>query len=206
MRILPALLLLLTASPCLAAASSPLALLASPEQSYYEKVFVYTMEVTKPGEKYDWAGYTGKGSISVEAPFVSKSGATCRNFSETFTVQGQPGNGKGIGCKRAGAEGWCKLKPGNALTCAMEQPANMFGDFSFGSLTAPSVSAPNVTVPGVNTTINAPNINAPSMPHAEVKKADNPTASAADTITSGAGQAAGSAASNGIKWFGKTFR
>ena len=57
--------------------------------------------------------------------FVSKSKANCRKFTETFTVAGKNGEGYGVGCKREGSEGWCKLKTSNAHTCAMEPPRNI---------------------------------------------------------------------------------
>lgn len=214
MRFLPAMTIvsiLLQGAPVWAASMSPLAGLSPAEQAYYEKVFVYAMNYTRPGEKYDWESYGGKGSIKVDKIYTSKSGSTCRDYDETFTVQGHQGTVKGIACQRGGEEGWCKLKPGNALTCAMEDPANMFGgswwsgpSFSTPSVSTPNVSSPNVTVPAVN----APDVNGGSMPSAAnpQRKADNATSSAADSITKNAGTAAGNATGGGIRWFQNTFR
>jgi hypothetical protein len=107
---------------------SPLTLLADAEKAYYNLVFNYTMETVKADGKYSWASYSGNGTITVSDSYVSKSGATCRNFAEIFTVQGVGGDNEGVGCKRVGSEGWCKLKMNHALTCAMEPKSNMVED------------------------------------------------------------------------------
>lgn len=204
MRITPAIIILLFAAPVFAAAVSPLYNLSDAEKSYYDKVFVYTMDNIKAGDKYDWASYSGKGSLKVSESYVSKSGSTCRNFDESFTVQGQSGGGKGVACKRAGDDGWCKLKPDNALTCAMENNGILVG--------LPNISGPNVTVPSVggnaNVTINAPSTpNAPQGPNMNSKPGGKPTgAGVADSVTSAAGSVAGPATGGGLKWFQDTFR
>ena len=210
MRITPAMLLLFFSFAPLQALAADAAQapgLSSAEQSYYEKVFYYTMDNVQPGQKFDWASYSGKGTINVDAPFVSKSGSTCRNFSETYTVQGKEGAGKGVACKRGGEEGWCKLKTDNALTCAMEGPPSLFTG-------ATGIALPNVDVPGVNVSGNVnvggiapttnpnlnPGIDAPAPGH-------KPTGQGvADSVTSAAGSVAGPAAGGAISWFGKTFR
>ena len=142
MRYFPAILLFI-ASPSLAAEVQPLALLADAEQSYYTQIFDYTMDNIKPDGHFDWASYSGKGSIAPDKSFVSKSGAVCRNFTETYNVQGHAGGDKGIGCKRVGKDGWCKLKEGNALTCALEHPSYLSGLGGTGGVNG-----------GVNTDIN----------------------------------------------------
>lgn len=99
---------------------SPLKLLSDAEKSYYELVFTYVMDTVKADGTYKWESYSGNGTFTVSDSYVSKSGATCRNFAEVFTVQGVGGENEGVGCKRAGREGWCKLRMSDALTCAME--------------------------------------------------------------------------------------
>jgi hypothetical protein len=99
--------------------------LSEAEIVYYRQVFDYTMSVTKPGEHYDWQSYSGKGSISPDKPFVSKSGATCRNFLEHYTIGTSNASAEGVACKREGKDGWCRLKQTDALTCVMETPENV---------------------------------------------------------------------------------
>lgn len=119
-----ALLSMLLAAPAFATeADSPA--LSSAEQTYYRSIFDYVMDHTKDGERYEWKTYGGSGGITPEAPFTSKSGYTCRNFKETMIIQEQASAGNGTACKRVGREGWCKLKPGNAQTCAMEEPPSV---------------------------------------------------------------------------------
>ena len=99
----------------------------------------------RAGSTYDWASYE-RGGIGVGKLFVSKSGSNCRDFTENYTVQGQAATDRGIACKRSGKDGWCKLREGNATTCAMEGPSNMFertmqdvGDFVNRNSALPSV-------------------------------------------------------------------
>jgi hypothetical protein len=96
----------------------------SAEHAYYQLVFDYTMNYTVGGSSYDWEMHAGNGIISVSNAYISKSGALCRNFSESFSVRGQSGSGEGVACKRKGAEGWCKLRTDQAATCAMEPAPN----------------------------------------------------------------------------------
>lgn len=125
-------LLLLTClgAPTYAAAldDSALKLLGDSEKSYYDLVFNYTMDAIKADGKYSWQSYGGHGTISVSDSYVSKSGATCRNFAETFTVQGVVGENEGVGCKRVGYDGWCKLRMSDARTCAMEPNSTVVED------------------------------------------------------------------------------
>jgi len=196
---------------CLAAEASPLAGLADAEKSYYEKVFDYTLDNIQPGQKYDWASYGGKGSISVAQPFVSKSGSSCRNYTEDFTVQGQHGNTTGIGCKRVGSNGWCKLKEGDALTCALEQPSYSVGGTSMsvptvntGNMTVGPIGSPNVNTTGVNTNVGA-SIGANNDKRGASKSGDAEAQDAATKITGTAGKAAGTVTGSAIQWFSNTF-
>jgi hypothetical protein len=187
---------------------SSLIALSSAERSYYRQVFDYTMDNVEAGHKYEWKTYSGNGNIHVDEVFVSKSKVPCRNYSETFRVQNVPGAYQGVACKRIGADGWCRLKPSNAHTCAMEDPGFMFAmpsiglpNTNIGKVGSPVPGSANFSSPNMPD-VNMPNMNVerPKMP--SQKKASN---SFADSVTSGAGEAAGKAASGGFGWFFKTF-
>jgi hypothetical protein len=207
MRILVAIAFLSLLSPwtAMAAATSPLARLAPAEQTYYAKSFNYTMDNIQPGQKFDWASYSGKGSITVDKPFVSKSGSSCRNFTETFTVKGVSGGDRGVGCKRGGEEGWCRLSPSSALTCALDEPANSLG-----------IDLPSVNIGGVDVNLDtgAPSAPSGSTPGVSMnvdtgghhRSSDTSGADVADSITTKAGKAAGQATGGFVGWFAKTFR
>ena len=203
------LFLLCAPIPLLAAQTSdPLSKLSDAEKTYYLKIFDYTMDVVKDNDKYRWASYGGTGSITVGSQFSSKSGTICRNFNETFTVQGVAGADKGIGCKRRGRDGWCKLDLSKAQSCSFEDPP-----FSFGTttITTPSVnvggSAGSADTGNSGGSVSAPtNMGNGSTGDHGVKKGDITAKKYSDTVTSGAGQAAGNAATNGLSWFTNTFR
>jgi hypothetical protein len=95
--------------------------LSDSERAYYNLVFDYVMETIKADGKYEWASYSAKGTLTVSEAYISKSGSTCRNFAEVFTVHGLQGENEGIGCKRRGYQGWCKLGINDAGTCSMER-------------------------------------------------------------------------------------
>jgi hypothetical protein len=199
-----ALSLLFVSHSAYANGSSPLAALSDAEKSYYAKVFDYTMDTIKSGEKYDWASYSGKGSINVEKTFVSKSGAVCRPFNEAFNVGGHEGIDKGVGCKRRGKDGWCKLDLGKeAKTCALEDSPRMFGGVN--------VNLPGANVPPINMPpgggLNAPAGQAPNVkPNVDTGSKKEVTGkSYADTVTGTAGDAAGPAVAHGMSWFSETF-
>jgi hypothetical protein len=117
-----------------AAAPSPLSQLPAAEHDYYTQIFDYTMFTVKSGGHYDWKSTSGNGSIALsDDAFTSKSNSVCRHFSETFTILGQSGGNQGVACKRSGRDGWCKLKPGYAQTCALEEPASLFDQAANGS-------------------------------------------------------------------------
>lgn len=103
------------------ALSGGLEYLPDAEQAYYNQIFDYTMDNIKAGEGYSWKSQNGQGTIDVEENFTSKSGYNCRPFRESIDVGGQKKNQRGVGCKREGRPGWCKLKPDNAMTCALEE-------------------------------------------------------------------------------------
>lgn len=95
------------------------------EKKYYNQIFSYAMSTLKAKESYPWKTYGASGSIHADAMFASQQGYTCRPFSENITVRGEPAETAGIACARQGRPGWCRLKEGNALTCAMEPPQDM---------------------------------------------------------------------------------
>jgi len=181
----------------------PLVGLPSQEQNYYEEVFNYTMDNIQPDSHFDWKTYDAEGSIGVAKPFISKSGYTCRNFTENYTVTStnQTGNDTGIACKRAEREGWCKLKISDALTCAMENPSYHIGMPGVGSVP----DAPNVNIDSPNYSGNANSgYNTNVSPR---NNGNKPTATdAANTVTGTAGSAAGYVAKNAGGWFGSLFR
>jgi hypothetical protein len=186
------------------AVPSSLSQLSDAERSYYDQIFGYTMDNINGGQTYSWASYSGNGTIHVQEVFMSKSGYPCRDYSETFKVQGIDGAYHGTACKRQGKDGWCRLKPGNANTCAMEDPSFMFSmpsmslpDVNVGPVGNPLAGVNTPSVPSINTNVN---IDKPKGP-----KMDNAGSDFATSVTGNAGKAAGSAASNGISWFGKTF-
>ena len=178
---------------------------AANNRDYYLQVFNYTMDNIPADGHFDWQTYNAKGSIAATATFVSKSGYTCRGFTETYSVLGsKPGSEKGYACRRAGGNGWCRLKTSDALTCAMENPSYQF---SLPGMAAPGmpdaeVSAPDINTGGIHTGVNS-NIDVAS-PDAGGRKAS--AGNAADTITGAAGSAAGYIARNAASWFQSLFR
>ena len=200
-------ILLLPAATSYAAQMSPLALLADAEKTYYENIFDYSMVTVQPNQKYDWASYSGKGTITLGDTFISKSGATCRNFHETFIVQGHNGIDQGVGCKRRGKDGWCKLDLNKAKTCSFEDTSRMFGGVGIDTpnINTPTIGAINTpTLGGTGSnTISAPNVNTDI--NSPVAKKDVTAKNYTDSVTGNAGKAADSAASNGLNWFKDTF-
>lgn len=96
------------------------------EQSYYLQMFDYAMNYKQEGEQQEWKTQHGNGSFTLKDRFTSKSGYDCRNFRETMDILGNKTSRNGVGCKRQGRDGWCKLKPSNAMTCALEEPSTIF--------------------------------------------------------------------------------
>lgn len=175
------------------------------EKSYYEQVFNYTMDTTKPNETYEWKSYRTSGAILVGEPYVANSGSTCRNYIERITIQNVTGEDEGVSCKRQGREGWCKLKAHNALTCAMEKPADFF-NVSMPSLNGrlPEMSINAGGIPSGGGNVAAPD---PSMPRGvdAPRAPDVSGAGYADTVTGAAGAAAGPVTRTLKSWFGENF-
>lgn len=207
MKFAVAALLYLACLPAVWAAETPasLALLSVPEQEYHTKIFDYAMDYAKPGQPYPWETYSAKGIITAQAAFVSKSKANCRNFTESFTVTGGAGTHSAIACKRGGDNGWCVLRPDQALTCAMETRPILPG---FSAPNSPDISAPKAggigPVGTPNTNVN-PNVGNP-LDVDTPRRGDKPGQPVADTVTGTAGRAAGPATGGMIQWFSDTFR
>lgn len=96
------------------------------ERDYYGKSFSYALFILEDDKTYEWRTAESEGKIRVGKKFKGKSGVQCRSFSELFTIHRQPGQNTGFGCKRGGREGWCKLKEGDLLSCALEPPNGFF--------------------------------------------------------------------------------
>ncbi|MEK6746828.1 MAG: hypothetical protein AABY33_07345 [Pseudomonadota bacterium] len=99
---------------------SPADLLSGSQREYYQRVFNYVMEHYKDEKPYEWKSGAEKGSIRVSKQYISKSKSLCRNFSESFVVDGESGKYEGVACKRE-SKGWCRLKSEDVHTCALEQ-------------------------------------------------------------------------------------
>lgn len=107
------------------AVTNPMAGLNEAERDYYNQSFSYAMQTMKLDQVYEWRTTTSYGSIRAGKTFLSKSKTRCRSFSETFEIHGKVGELQGYGCKRDERDGWCKLREGNMLNCALEPPDNI---------------------------------------------------------------------------------
>lgn len=92
------------------------------EREYYDQMFDYVMGKTSPNTKYEWKSYASSGEITPGQPVAGK-GTVCRQFKERVNFAGKTVNSLGgMGCKRVGADGWCRLPKNDMLSCAMEAP------------------------------------------------------------------------------------
>jgi hypothetical protein len=105
--------------------------LAGKQLNYYLRVFDYTMDNMEAGKSFHWDAGTASGNIRVSEEYISKSKATCRNFTETFIIDNIAGTSEGAACKRDG-KGWCRLKNEDAHTCALEEPQGFTDRFLNG--------------------------------------------------------------------------
>lgn len=96
--------------------------LTSAEQDYYDKSFSYAMEALADDQLYEWRTSDADGKIRAGTYFTNKTGGQCRGFSEIYRIGQQEGQLSGYGCKRDGRDGWCKLREGNMMSCALEAP------------------------------------------------------------------------------------
>lgn len=122
--ILPCLLLLFAPTSLWAGTPvpSPADSLAGEQRIYYLRIFNYVMENNTDNKPYEWKTGAAKGSIRVSKQYTSKSKALCRNFSESFFIDGETKKYEGAACKRDENKGWCRLRNGDAHTCALEEP------------------------------------------------------------------------------------
>lgn len=94
------------------------------ERSYYYQSFDYAMLSVKPGQRHTWESYNSNGYFEMDAAFV-RNDTVCRNFREFISLQKLYSiSSEGVGCKRVGRDGWCRLKKTDMATCAMEAPQN----------------------------------------------------------------------------------
>ncbi len=92
------------------------------ERTYYFQSFDYAMEEMKKDEKFEWKSYDSSGYFQVGMPFV-RNDTVCRSFREYIVNNKMYAmSSEGVGCKRLGRDGWCKLKKDDMRTCAMEAP------------------------------------------------------------------------------------
>lgn len=99
--------------------------LSDVEQDYYDTIFAYVMQNISAGKDYNWQVGKSFGNIKAGPPFMSQSGSFCRPYAEAYMVNGVEGSAEGYACRRAedneDKPSWCKLRSGEALTCAMER-------------------------------------------------------------------------------------
>jgi hypothetical protein len=100
---------------------------SSAELNYIDQTFNYSMDQAKPNEQIDWSTSTVNGRIVLTQEFKSKSGSTCRAYTETYRTTQYEQILKGYGCKRSEDEGWCRLRETDAQTCALEDRSFFFG-------------------------------------------------------------------------------
>lgn len=119
--------------------------MSSAENDYYAQVFNYVMMGVQKDDIYKWETYQSSGAIRPGDYFVSKSQALCRPFVEIVTVGDQNYSGQGYACQRQGRDGWCRLREGNMLSCALEPPDNMLDSMlASASRMADGVHAPSL--------------------------------------------------------------
>lgn len=147
--------------------------MAAAEKAYYIQSFNHAMSHYLNGQTYAWESYNSKGTITPKDTYVSKSKSLCRNYVEEFTIGTYSGKQQGVTCKRNGKAGWCRLKPDNAETCAME---NRTIDLTFGELNVGSVDLGSIQLGNVELSIPVPDaggigdVGTPDMPDAPDSK------------------------------------
>lgn len=105
----------------------PFSILSEAERDYYELAFSYALGAVDDNVAYKWKSSASSGSVTPGKRFTTDKNVECRSFSESYVLYGNQGTTTGYGCKRQGHEGWCKLKIGDALTCALEAPDSVYG-------------------------------------------------------------------------------
>lgn len=141
------------------------------EKAYYIQIFNHAMSHTYDDQHYPWESFNSKGSITPLKTYASKSKSLCRRYSETFVIGSYGGQQEGVTCKRKGKAGWCRLKIGDAETCALEDRALAltFGELNVGNVDIGTIQLGDmeVTIPTMGIDINIP-----SLPDAPDKAPD----------------------------------
>ncbi len=96
--------------------------LSDADRAYRTKVFDYAMESVAKDQSYTWTSPNASGIITVEDFYISKSKSDCRKYVEVYRVGKEQFDSIGVACRRNGADGWCRIPPGGAQTCALEAP------------------------------------------------------------------------------------
>jgi hypothetical protein len=101
---------------------SPTKELSGERAEYYVNSFNYTMETAKANIAHDWKTNGAVGKIIASEKYLSKSQSVCRNYTESFEIDGKKNTNLGVACKRTNDVGWCRMKADDAHTCAIEKP------------------------------------------------------------------------------------
>lgn len=120
------------------------------EKVYYVQSFNHAMSHIHDGDHYKWESYNSRGNVRPLTTYASKSKSLCRTFKETYIIGSYSGEQDGIACKRMGKSGWCRLKKGDAQTCALERDRT---DIVFGNMNVGSVSMGSIDLGGMQITI-----------------------------------------------------
>jgi hypothetical protein len=101
--------------------------LSNAEVNYRTKMFDYAMDNVAANQKYTWTSPSARATIVVEDFYTSKSKADCRKYTEEYIVGKEQFTTIGTACRRSGDNGWCRIPPGGAETCALESPSSAEG-------------------------------------------------------------------------------
>lgn len=99
--------------------------MTEPERNYYSRVFYGTMGSVPDGKTYEWAHYNIHGALTPVKTFTTKSGLTCRSFTEVLKVHRIQQTLSGTACDNGGGS-WCKLKPNATPACGLGHKPGAF--------------------------------------------------------------------------------
>lgn len=147
------------------------------EIEYLEKTFDYAMETLKAGEHMDWSVAAVNGRISAGKEYVSTQKASCRNYIEIARTYDAQKVESGIACKRVGKDGWCRLNPDNAQSCALEVAESSLakrGRFAIlqGSQMIDQLMGKRIDVDGSRLVPHAPSVGLPAVNAPHMQKPD----------------------------------
>lgn len=93
------------------------------ERKYYYESFDYMMEKMRPGQTHAWKSYDSSGEFTPQGVFEGVQ-TVCRKFKERINIKSKVVTTlDGVGCKRLGKDGWCRLPDKeNMRSCALEPP------------------------------------------------------------------------------------